>query len=69
MTFTLAQYRAEGARESGRFVAGTSTTGGTTTTMKVTSLITSLSQSDLYADWWLYLPTASTGVTCRGPSG
>lgn len=53
-------------------MAGTSTTGGTTTTMKVTSLITSLAQSDLYADWWLYLPTASTGdkvrVVTTGPS-
>lgn len=72
MTFTLQQYRQQGAQEAGRFVKGTSTTGGSTTTMVVTALITSLAQSDLYQDWWLYLTGASAGdkvrVVTTGPS-
>lgn len=62
---TLTEYRQFAAKEAGRFVTGTSTTGGTTTTMVVTSLISSLSQDNLYSDWWLYLPTASAGDKVR----
>lgn len=62
---TLTEIRALAAKEAGRFVTGTSTTGGTTTTQITTALISSLSQNDLYADWWLYLPTASAGDKVR----
>ena len=62
---TLTAYRQQAAAEAGRFVTGTSTTGGTTLNMVVTELISSLSQDDLYADWWTYLPAASAGDKVR----
>ena len=63
---TLLQYRQFAAQESGRFVAGTvDASGNSTTTAVVAALVSSISQDDLYTDYWLFFPAASAGDIIR----
>lgn len=56
---TLTQYRQFAAKEAGRYYEGIfDSTGHTTTVFLDTQLITSLTVTDMFKDYWLYMPGA-----------
>lgn len=63
---TLVQYRRFAAPEAGRYTQGTAdASGASTTTMVAAPLKSSISQNDLYVDYWLYIPAGSANDKVR----
>lgn len=63
---TLTTIRQRAAALAGRFYSGTAkSSGSTTTTYIIENLISSISQNDLYADFWTFAPAAAAADQVR----